>query len=95
MMKRADFIHEKIKEQNGETETQELMQTEMEKWLYKTKFGSIKDNSFDRLEGIYLHQIRPNISELPHKKIKDIKSCKCQAKMSKNAHLKCTITERN
>lgn len=74
MMKRADFIHEKIKEQNGETETQELMQTEMEKWLYKTKFGSIKDNSFDRLEGIYLHQIRPNISELPHKKIKDIKS---------------------
>lgn len=22
-------------------------------------------------------------------------SCKCQAKMSKNAHLKCTITERN
>ena len=21
--------------------------------------------------------------------------CKCQAKMSKNAHLKCTITERN
>ena len=22
-------------------------------------------------------------------------TCKCQAKMSKNAHLKCTITERN
>ena len=31
------------------------------------------------------------IKELVHDPI----FCKCQAKMSKNAHLKCTITERN
>ena len=36
-----------------------------------------------------------NDTDMRNYLLKATKNCKCQAKMSKNAHLKCTITERN
>ena len=36
----------------------------MKTWLYETKINDVKDNSFDRLEQTFLHQILPNAGDI-------------------------------
>lgn len=64
MVKVKDFIEYKIDYQNEQKTHDELLTTDIEKWLYTEKYGTIKASSFDRLEQIYKNQIRPYIEEL-------------------------------
>ena len=59
-----DYIRAQIDGQAAQRETDALLTTDMESWLYAEKRGSIKAGSFDRLEQIYRHQIAPHVAGL-------------------------------
>lgn len=59
-----DFIKAQIAGQAERRETEAQLSTALEAWLYDEKYGTVKANSFDRLEQIYKHQIAPHISGL-------------------------------
>ena len=59
-----DYIRARIDGQAEQRETEALLSTDMSAWLYGEKRGSIKADSFDRLEQIYRYQIAPNIGGL-------------------------------
>lgn len=59
-----DYIRARIDGQAEQRETEALLSTDMSAWLYGEKHGSIKADSFDRLEQIYRYQIAPNIGGL-------------------------------
>lgn len=59
LIKRAEFIEEQIRLQAETFVINGLFTTKLHEWLYKIKRGTVKANSFDRLECTYLHQILP------------------------------------
>lgn len=59
-----DFVRAQIDGQEAQRETEALLSTDMSSWLYGEKRGSIKADSFDRLEQIYKYQIAPHIARL-------------------------------
>lgn len=59
-----DYIKAQIDGQESQRETEALLSTDMSSWLYGEKRGSIKADSFDRLEQIYKYQIAPHIGGL-------------------------------
>jgi len=81
-----DYIKERIKAQNSELMTEELLTTDIEKWLYSVKYGTIKNSYFDRLEEIYIHQINPILPELSQKLTKNFKTDDCRQLLEKNLH---------
>lgn len=70
-----DYIRAQIDGQAAQRETDALLSTDMASWLYGEKRGSIKADSFDRLEQIYEHQILPHIGGLkaPQTTARDLK----------------------
>jgi len=71
-LKRAIFIDEQITATLEKKATNELFLTQMNDWLYGEKYGTVKNTSFDRLEGILKYQITPTLSTLPHHRLADI-----------------------
>ena len=59
-----DYIKGQIDGQEAMRETEALLSTDMSSWLYDEKRGTIKADSFDRLEQIYRYQIAPHIAGL-------------------------------
>lgn len=59
-----DYIKAQIDGQASARVTEALLSTDMSAWLYGEKRGSIKADSFDRLEQIYRYQITPHIGGL-------------------------------
>ena len=70
--KRAVFLDEMIQATSEKKATDELFVSQAKEWLYCEKFGTVKGTSFDRLEGILLHQIIPAAETLQHFKLVDI-----------------------
>ena len=60
-IKVREFIQGEIQGQDEKKAHDELLTTDIEKWLYNEKYGTIKAGSFDRLEQVYLNQIKPYI----------------------------------
>lgn len=73
-LKRAQFIESQAEKAEKKKATDELFATQLKSWLYDEKYGTVKDTSFDRLEGILLHQILPAINALEHTKLTEINS---------------------
>lgn len=73
-LKRAIFIDEQVTASREKKATDELFITQAKEWLYNEKYGTVKGTSFDRLEGILLHQIVPAVETLRHYRLKDIDS---------------------
>lgn len=59
-----DYIRAQIDGQAAQRETEALLSTDMSAWLYGEKRGTIKADSFDRLEQVYKFQIAPHIAGL-------------------------------
>ena len=80
-VKVREFIEGEIKGQNEQQTHDELLTTNIEKWLYNEKHGTIKAGSFDRLEQIYLNQIKQHIQGI---RTKDAKAESCKAILQVN-----------
>lgn len=80
-VKVREFIEGEIKGQNEQQTHDELLTTNIEKWLYNEKYGTIKAGSFDRLEQIYLNQIKQHIQGI---QTKDAKAESCKAILQVN-----------
>ena len=72
LMKRNEFIDEQIRASRGITPGTGDIVEEMENWLYREKFRSVRSTSFDRLEGIYKNQILPALDNIRHHKVKQM-----------------------
>lgn len=83
-VKRADFITEQVTATREKKATDELFITQAENWLYNEKYGTVKGTSFDRLEGIFIHQIMPAVEKLRHYKLKDIDNTDIKAILKYN-----------
>ena len=83
-LKRADFINEQVAATVEKRATDELFVTQAENWLYNEKYGTVKGTSFDRLEGILIHQIVPAMGTLRHYKLKDIDNMDIKAILKYN-----------
>lgn len=59
-----DYIRSQIDGQEAQRETEALLSTDMSAWLYGEKRGTLKADSYDRIEQIYRYQIAPNIGGL-------------------------------
>lgn len=59
LIKRAEFIENQIRLQNETIVANGLFTMRLHEWLYTIKRGTVKPNSFDRLECTYLYQILP------------------------------------
>ena len=59
LIKRAEYIEEQIKLQTETVVINGLFAMKLHEWLYRMKRGTVKANSFDRLECTYLHQVLP------------------------------------
>ena len=59
LIKRAEFIEEQIRLQAETFVVNGRFTTKLHEWLYMIKRGTVKPNSFDRLECTYLHQVLP------------------------------------
>lgn len=59
-----DYIRTQIDGQEAQRETEALLSTDMSAWLYGEKRGTVKADSFDRLEQVYKFQIAPHIGGL-------------------------------
>lgn len=80
-VKVREFIEGKIRGQDEQQTHDELLTTDIEKWLYKEKYGTIKAGSFDRLEQIYLNQIKQHIQGI---QTKDVKAEVCKTILQVN-----------
>lgn len=59
-----DYIRGQIDGQEEQRETEALLSTDMSAWLYGEKRGTVKADSFDRLEQVYKFQIATHIGGL-------------------------------
>jgi len=80
-VKVRDFIEGQLQGQDEQKTHDELLTTDIEKWLYSEKYGTVKAGSFDRLEQIYLNQIKPYIEGI---KTKNVRADLCKMVMQKN-----------
>lgn len=80
-IKVREFIEGEINSQNTVKEKEEQLGNDIEYWLYKEKFGTVKPVSFDRLEQIYQNQIKPNIDDI---KTKNVTSEYCKNILNEN-----------
>ncbi len=80
-VKVREFIEDKISGQDEQKTHDELLTTDIEKWLYSEKYGTIKAGSFDRLEQIYLNQIKQHIQGI---RTKDTKAETCKVILQVN-----------
>ncbi len=80
-IKVREFIEGEISSQNTVKEKEEQFGNDIEHWLYKEKFGTVKPVSFDRLEQIYQNQIKPNIDDI---KTKNVTSEYCKNILNEN-----------
>ncbi len=83
-LKRAVFIDERVMAAREKKATDELFVTQAKEWLYGEKYGTVKGTSFDRLEGILIHQIMPAVEKLRHYKLIDIDNKDIKAIMKYN-----------
>ena len=58
------YIRAQIDGQAQQRETDALLSTDMSSWLYAEKRGTLKSDSFDRIEQIYRYQIAPHVAGL-------------------------------
>lgn len=80
-VKVRDFIEGQLQGQDEQKAYDELLSTDIEKWLYNEKYGSTKSVSFDRLEQIYLNQIKAYIKDI---QTKDANAITCKAILHEN-----------
>ena len=58
------YIRSQIDGQAAQRETDALLSTDMSAWLYAEKRGTVKGDSFDRIEQVYKYQIAPHVAGL-------------------------------
>lgn len=77
----AEFIESKITGQDVQKAYDELLTTDIERWLKHEKYGTIKAVSFDRIEQIYINQIKPYIAGV---RTQDVTVGTCKSILQKN-----------
>lgn len=77
----VEFIESQIDRQTEKSNYDELLTTNIEKWLKFDKYGNLKGTSYDRLEQVYKNQIAPYIGDL---KTSEITPIDCKKILQKN-----------
>ena len=71
-LKLQEYIQERINKQENKALSEEQFIYSFENWVYSSKITKVVDESFDRLEDVYLNQIKPHIYLFSSIKTKDI-----------------------
>ncbi len=75
------WIQERIAEQGRQRELDGLLSYNIEQWLRGEKFGRVRRSSYDRLECVYLHQIKPYIEGM---KLREVTKNDCRRILMNN-----------